>query len=496
MNLTLQPVQKIVASSHYKWWAYIAIAVGTFQTVMDQSGVNIALPNIAEHFHADIPTVQWITLGYILSTSALVVPAGRLSDMIGRKYVYMFGFVIFIAAAAVGGMSQTFSLLVVAKVIQGIGAAGIQANGMAMMADIFPENERGKALGLHMATVGTGAISGPIIGGFLVSALGWRSVFLASVPVGIVALTLAFLVLQVGTRARGADSRAMRFDWGGAGLSSAALVSILLALTNSHRLGWGSPAVIAGFVVGFLLMAAFVWWERRTTDPMLDLDFFRNRVFSLGISARFLSFLGGSAVFFLMPFYLVQGLGYEPSRAGLLMVPGSICMAIMGPLSGRFSDAIGTRWLSVGGMALSTTAMLLFFRLSMDSPPIHVIVGMIIHGCGMGMFSSPNTSAIMSSLDRKSYGIASAFVNMTRTTANLSGIAIATTVVTLTMAAMGFEPSLAAVTDTGGTEVRVAFITGLNRAYLASAALAFVAMVISLTREEGKVPEQSVSRAA
>ena len=159
------PVQRITESPNYKWWAYAAIAVGMFLTVMDQSGVNIALPRIAEHFDADIPTVQWITLGYVLSTSAMLMPMGRLSDMIGRRRVYIMGFVIFIAAAAFGGSSPSFSLLVVAKVLQGVGSAGIQANGMAMIAEVFPERERGKALGLYMTVIGTGSISGPIVGG-------------------------------------------------------------------------------------------------------------------------------------------------------------------------------------------------------------------------------------------------------------------------------------------------------------------------------------------
>ena len=220
MALTLEPSKRILESPNYKWWAYAAISVGLFLTVMDQTGVNIALPRIAEHFSADIPTVQWITLGYILATSALFMPMGRISDIVGRKYVYMGGFVVFVAAAAVGGSAETLNVVVASKIVQGIGSAGIQANGMAMVADIFPERERGKALGLYMLIIGTGAISGPVIGGVLVSSLGWRSVFFASIPVGL-------LVLQRGPRMRGAHSESIRFDWGGAALSSTALVSIL-----------------------------------------------------------------------------------------------------------------------------------------------------------------------------------------------------------------------------------------------------------------------------
>ena len=489
------PARRIVESPNYKWWAYSAIAIGMFLTVMDQSGVNIALPRIAEYFDADIPTVQWITLGYVLSTSAMLMPMGRLSDMIGRKRVYLIGFVIFVAAAAFGGASPTFALLIVAKVLQGIGSAAIQANGMAMITEVFSERERGKALGLYMTVIGTGSISGPIVGGLLVSALDWQWVFYASVPVGLLAMAAALVVLRGGKPTADAGSKQRTFDWPGAALSSGALIAFLLAMTNGHRLGWTAHLVAAGLAVSVLQLAVFIWWERRADDPILDLDFFSNTVFSMGVGARFLSFLGGSAVFFLMPFYLVQGLGYSAGRAGLLMVPGSICMAVIGPLSGRMSDRFGTRWPAVAGMMLSAAAMLTFSRLTVDSPPIHIIGGMMLSGLGMGTFSSPNSSAIMSSLGRARYGIVSAFLNLTRTSANVSGIVLATTVVTLTMGSLGYEPNLSEVSEGGGEGVRVAFVLGLRRAFLVSVGLMIFAMVLSLLRGEASVEMAPAPRA-
>ena len=177
----IAPIEKVTRSPNYKWWAYFSIAIGLFLTVLDQSGVNIALPRIAEEFGADIPTVQWISLSYVLATSATLMPLGRLSDMIGRKLVYVTGFVVFVGAAVLAGSADTFMLIIVAKVVQGVGSAAIQANGMAMVTQVFPERERGRALGLYMSIIGTGAISGPIVGGLLVTQLGWRAVFFASV---------------------------------------------------------------------------------------------------------------------------------------------------------------------------------------------------------------------------------------------------------------------------------------------------------------------------
>ena len=490
MNLAVGPARRLTTSSHYKWWVYGAVATGMFVTVMDQSGVNIAIPGIADQFDADIPAVQWVTLGYVLSTSAFLLPMGRLADMVGRARVYLAGLLVFMGLAAIAGAAQMLPMLIAAKVLQGVGAAAIQANGMAMIVGAFPDRERGRAVGLHMTVIGTGSISGPIIGGLLISGFGWRSVFYAGIPMGLIAVAAGLAVLRREAPTR-LGSAGARFDWPGAGMSSGALITFLLGMTNGQRLGLGSPFVVAAFSAAILLFVAFIWWERRASDPMLDLGLFRSKLFSMGVSARFVSFLGSSSVFFLMPFYLMQILGYPASRAGLMMVPGSICMAIMGPISGRLSDRIGTRWLAVAGMALSAAAMFTFSRLTVDSTPLHVMFGMVLSGSGMGIFASTNTSAVMSALGREKYGIVSALLSVTRTSANVTGIALATTIVAVAMGSLGYEPSLAGVADEGSEGVKLAFTTGMQRAYLLAVALVLIAMVLSALRGES-IPNRAL----
>ncbi len=492
MRLAVRPVSRITDSANYKWWVFASVALGLFLTVVDQSGINIALPRIAEYFGADLPAAQWIALGFTLSMSVMFMPVGRLSDIFGRTQVFMLGFGVFVAGAVLGGSAVAFPVLFVAKIIQGIGVAGIGANGMAMVADIFPEEERGKAMGLYMSIIGAGAVGGPVIGGTLVSFLGWRSIFAASASVGIVALVLAALVLRREVSVNGGQSSKSSFDWMGAGLSSVVLVSFLLSITNGHKLGWSSPAILAGMGLSAVALAVFIWWEGRTDTPMLDLSFFQSKVFTLGVSARFLSFLGGSAVYFIMPFYLVQGLGMEPSQAGLLMVPGSIALAIFGPISGRWSDKMGTRWLTVAGMAITGVGMLMFASLDENSSSTFVVVSILVEGVGIGLFSSPNTSAIMTAIDSRKFSVASAFLNLVRTSAGLGGIAIFTAIVVFTMASQGFEPDLSAVSDAGGDDVRLAFIDGMSRAFLAAAAVTFAAMIISALRPEN--PAADVAR--
>ena len=488
MNLALGPVARITRSANYKWWVFSSVALGLFLTVTDQSGVNIALPRIAEHFGADLPAAQWIALGFTLSTSVMFMPVGRLSDIFGRSQVFMVGFAIFVAAATIGGTAVAFPMLIAAKLLQGIGVAGIEANGMAMVADIFPERERGKAIGLYMSIIGAGAVGGPVIGGTLVSLLGWRSIYAASACVGIIALLLAAVVLRREVKRDDGQPKRTSFDWTGAALSSIVLVCFLLSITNGHRLGWDSPVVLGGIGAAVAALALFVWWEGKAEAPMLDLTFFRSKVFSLGVSARFLSFLAGSAVYFIMPFYLVQGLGLEPSYAGLLMVPGSIAIGVWGPLSGRLSDKIGTRWLTVVGMALAGTGMLLFSTLDENSSTMKVMFAIFLEGTGIGLFSSPNTSAIMTAIDSRKFSVASAFLNLVRTSASLSGIAIFTAIVVFTMSSQGFAPDLSAVTETGGIEIKLVFIAGMKRAFFAAAMVMFAALIVSALRPENPRP--------
>ncbi len=487
-KLSIGPLNRITSSPNYKWWAYGAVAIGMFLSVMDQSGINIALPQISEHFAADIPTVQWITLGYSLATSAMLMPMGRLSDMIGRKEVYLIGYAGFIILAFVGGLSQSLAFLIAAKILQGIASAGVQANSMALITEVFPSNERGKAMGLYMTIIGTGAISGPILGGLIVSSFGWRWVFFAGIPVGILAMLSAALILRGANAQQAARSGRGSFDWVGAALSSAALVVFLLAMTNGWKIGWTSAPILAGFAAAVVLLAAFIIWELRVSDPMLDLSLFSSRVFSLAISARFVQFMGGSAIFFLMPFYLIQGLGYEASRAALLMIPGSLCMAIVSPLAGRLSDRLGTKWLAAAGAIFSAAGMFNLSLLSIESPAWQIILGIFLSGLGMATFSSPNTSAIMGSLTPDKYGIVSGFVNLARTSANVTGVAISTTFVTITMASYGYEPTLSVLTDGGGEGVRTAFVAGLSLALKISFGLMLLALALTLFRTESPQP--------
>ncbi|MCY4365477.1 MAG: MFS transporter [Chloroflexi bacterium] len=471
-------------STHYKWWAFFAVAIGTFASVADQVGVNVALHPIAGHFNSDIPTVQWVVISYTLTISALLLPMGRLSDIVGLKKVYIIGSVVFALFGIGAAVSDNLGLLIGSRVIQGAGAAMTQGTGMAIVAASFPASERGKAIGLVMGVVSSGAIVGPALGGFLLDLFGWRAVFLVNVPLIVLCVALSLAVLSDQNSAGPSSSGQKRsgFDWQGATLSTGMLLIFLLTITYAHRFGWTSAPIMAGLVGFVILLACFIWWELRTPNPMLELRYFRMPVFSCGVSAAFLTFMGGISIFFLTPFYLQGVLGYSPTQTGLTLVPGAVCMLFLGPVSGRLSDRYGWRALTVSGLAFTSVSLFILSRLTVDSSLALILPALILQSCGMGLFFSPNASSVLSSVSRESYGVISAFLNLVRNAGNVVSIAVATAIVTATMGSMGFEPSLSAVTQDASDGVGHAFTSGLRYTYLGMTCLMVVAMGISALR--------------
>ena len=478
---------RIRTGPSYRWWVFATIAIGTFVSVVDTGTVLIALPEIEEHFHSDLPTVQWVVVGNALAISALILPMGRLGDIVGRKWVYIGGLVIFVAGSALAGVAVNLPWLITAKVFQGVGSAMIQGNGMATVITSFSGAERGKALGSHMSVVGSGAIAGPALGGLLVAAFGWRSVFFVNVPIGVLTILASWLILQQQPRADSPQGHSgPKFDWPGAGLSGLALLGFLMVVGNGHRLGWTSPAVMLGSVATVAVLAAFVWWELRAAAPMLDLRLFRRKLVAIGIGAAWLSFLGSQASRFMMPFYMQRVLELGPRDVGLLLIPPALCMVLLGPVSGRLSDRFGWRVLTVLGLSCSATTAFAFAALLTESSPlVFIVLLLMLQSSGMALFNSPNNSSVLGSVERSQYGVVSSLTQLVRNSANVTSIAMATTVVVITMATFGVEPSLDAVSP----EVSHAFVAGLRWAFLLMGGLLAVGIGLAIVRGERQRPE-------
>ena len=435
-------------------------------SVLDQTGVSLAIPLMAGEFDATIPFVQWVALGYILTTGSLLLPAGRLSDMVGRKIVYVVGFCVFVLGAGLAALAPNLMAVIAFRIVQGAGAAMIQANGMAILTTTFPASHRGRVIGMFMTMVGLGAIIGPIWSGFVIDLLGWRAVFIAGVPLGALSLAAACIVLDRDPPSiQNLRQLFSGFDWPGALMSASGLAIFLLVMTNAYRLGWASPTVVAAVIASGSLLIGFIYWERRSNHPMLDLDLFRRRIFALGTSASFFAFLAGTAVFSMMPFFLQDVIDLSPRAAGLFIAPAALGFAVAGPLAGRLADRLGPRRVEFAGLGMLAISLFFLGRLTVETDASIVAVAMALQGMGMGMFYTPNTASVLSVVEQSRFGVATAFLNMTRNTANVAGVGIATTIVTLTMAAQGFEPSLDAVTS-GALGVESAFTEGLRYSFL------------------------------
>ncbi len=467
-------------SPHYKWWVFAAVGLGSFTGVMSFGTVNVALPTIASYFETDLPTVQWVVIAQTLTISALLLPMGRLSDMIGRKQVYVAGLLLLMGASVFAASSSNVLMLVLSRVVQGVGAAMTQGTGMAMVTSVFPEEERGKGIGSHMSVIGAGGMVGPVVGGFLVSTLGWRWVFLINLPLVSIALVGALLLMD--SRLFFRERRGVRFDWPGAALSTGSLVTFLLLMTNGYRLGWGSPVIVVAGLLFVSMLIGFIWWEARSPAPMLDLSLFRRRVFSLGVLASFMSFLSVGSVRFLMPFYLQGVLGYRPGEVGLIMLPTAIAMTIMGPIAGRLSDRYGYRIFNVLGLTLASVGIFTISRVSETTHLGVVIAAMVAQSAGTGLFGSPNSASIFSAAESSRHGIVSALLSLVRNSANVTSIAVATAVVTATMVSMGYAPDLSGVGGEGSEGLSHSFVTGMNLLYAAMGCLLIVGAVASFLK--------------
>ncbi len=468
----------LITPRNYPTWAFAALAIGLFISVADLGSSMVALPTISEYFETDLPTAQWVIIGYQLTISVLLLPMGRLADMIGRKRVYVAGAVIIALAGVAAGLSQGVGFLIFAKAAQGVGSAMTQGTSMAMLVAAFPPEERGKALGLQMSVVGFGGIAGPAFGGLIVGALGWQWVFFAGSIGAAVAAVAAALVIDSARAGRRAGP-GVKFDWLGAALSSAALIAFLQGMTWAPRLGYGSPVIALSFAAFAALLAAFAYQELRSPYPMMDVRLFARRLFSMGVLASYLNFLGMSSVRFLMPFYLQAVLGLSPTQVGLAIIPGAACMAIFGPLSGRLSDRFGWRWFTMGGLLTSMAGLLILATLSPSSPLALAMAGMILQSAGIGIFNAPNNSSILSAVEQSKYGVITGFLNLVRNAGNLCSVALGTAIVTGTMAALGHPPTLSAVSEGGGGAVISAFTAGLRYTYAAMAGVVLIGVVAS-----------------
>lgn len=404
---------------NYKWWVMVAVSIGTFMSTLDASIVSISLPTIMHSLHTKMASVQWVITIYLLVITGLLLTLGRLADLIGRKHVFLAGYAVFTIGSLMCGLSHSINLLVLFRAIQAVGAAMIMANGPAIITDVFPGNERGKALGINAMVVASGLTAGPALGGFLIAVSGWQMIFFINVPIGIIGMILVNRIL-----ASDKGGSMQGFDIPGALLLIMSLVSLTMALSDGVELGWASYVIIALFSAFIICGTAFVIRELRTSTPLLDLRLFGNRLFTFSSISALLAYIAMFCISYLMPFYLSQVLKYPPEIMGLVMITIPLTVAFIAPFSGALSDRIGSSGLGAVGMAVMSVGLMLVSRLGSSPERLMVVVSLIVVGCGSGIFQSPNNSSIMGSVPAGFLGIAAGMLATMRNLGMVIGITL------------------------------------------------------------------------
>ncbi len=442
-----------------------ALAVGAYMAALDNSIVNAVLPVVAQAFNTDLSAVEWVVTTYLLVQGALLLTFGRLGDLWGHKRVYMIGLTAFVTSSVLCGLAPATPFLVAARALQAVGASMVVSNMAAIITRIFPPEQRGRALGTQATTVYLGIATGAPLGGWLTGALGWRSVFYVNIPFGLLALFLAWRVVKADPP----EVRRETFDFLGAAVYAAGLIALLLGLNQGHAWGWTSPLTIGCLVLGLAILGAWIAIELRMANPMLDLRLFAQRTFSTPVVSSMLNYGATVATTFLLPFALIQGRQLSPAQTGLVLMCQPIVMAITASFSGALSDKIGSRIPATVGMATLSLGLFLLSRLVPSSAPVTAIAAtLVVTGLGIGLFTSPNNSAVMGAVPQRRRGVASGVLSTARTLGNLLGIGLVGAVFTTALAS----------TDGGPVAVTSAASVGL----LVASGIALIGAITSVTR--------------
>lgn len=412
------PTQAPEVNYQHKWLVLLSTGSGILLTTLDTSIVNTGLPTLSRYFNADLASVQWVVLAYLLTVTTLMLSIGRLADMVGKKRIYNLGFIVFIIGSALCGFSSTLTMLIVSRVVQGIGAAMVMALGMAIVTEAFPANERGRALGINGSIVSVGIITGPSLGSLIIDQFSWHWVFFINLPVGIIGTLLVHrFVPHYEPKGR------QIFDLKGSLLMFAGLLSLLLALTFGQHLGFTAPLILALFASFLVCLVLFIKVEQTTEQPLIDMNIFRSRLLTINLATGFLTFIAMGGTNILMPFYLQNVMMVSLRTMGVLMAVHPALMGITAPFSGRLSDKYGSRPIAVIGLAVLILGYGLVSTLRVDTPWWGYVWRMLPIGLGMGIFQSPNNSAVMGSAPRERLGVVSSMLSVTRTLGTTTGVA-------------------------------------------------------------------------
>jgi len=452
--------------------ALLVATLTAFLTPFMGSSVNIALPSIGREFAMDAVLLGWIATSYLLAAAMFLVPFGRIADIYGRKRIFTYGILVYAVSSFLSAVAPSPFLLIFFRVLQGIGGAMIFGTGIAILTSVFPVGERGKVLGINVAAVYLGLSLGPFLGGFMTQHLGWRSIFLLNVPLSLIIIVFVLWKLKG--------------EWAGAKGEKVDFVGSVIYILTLPAMMYGFsllPAVSGAWLIlsGVLGLALFVKWETKAKSPVFDINLFKNNtVFAFSNLAALINYGATFAVGFLLSLYLQYTKGLSPQQAGVILVSQPLVMALFSPLAGRFSDKVEPRVVASIGMAFTAVGLFLFTFLNQNTSQQYIIGCLAVVGFGLALFSSPNTNAIMSSVQKRFYGVASATVGTMRLTGQMFSMGIALLVFAIYLGRAEITP-----------EKYSLFLRSVKLAFMIFTALCILGIFASLSR--GKVRGNNIS---
>jgi EmrB/QacA subfamily drug resistance transporter len=456
---------RLIAPENRKWWTLGAVSFGLFMIMLDNTVVNVALPSIQSDLGVSQAGLEWVVNAYALTFGVLLLSGGKLADLLGRRTIFIAGLVIFTASSLACGLAGSSETLVAARTVQGVGAALMNPATLSIITATFPPRQRGMAIGIWAGVSAMALAIGPLVGGILTQKINWSWIFFINVPIGAVGIVAARVFIDE-TRD---TSREQRLDLPGLLSSGVGLFAITYALISTNHHAWTSALVLSMFALGAIALLVFVLLELRQRLPMLDLSLFRDSTFA---GANIVMLLVGVAmfgIFFFNSLFIQNILGYSAIQTGATFLPMTVLVIVIGPIAGKLSDQVGSRWLMAAGMLLLTASLTSFAQLDRASSFWDILPGLLLGGLGMSLAMVPTTSAAMGSVPVEKSGVGSAVINSMRQIGGSLGIAVMGAVVATAVHVQPFEPGFADQ-----------FVTGYHHALYVGAGITFSAALIAV----------------
>lgn len=455
-----------------RWVILFIILIVTFMSTLDGSIVNVALPVMAKALNVDSSKIQLVVISYLVVISATILIFGRLGDMVGKTKIFNYGLALFTVGSLLCGITSNLTLLVLARVVQAVGAAASMANNQGIVTEVFPPSERGKALGITGTFVALGSLVGPPLGGFIIDLTRWQDIFLINVPIGLIVLFFSIKILpKEEKKSKGT------LDGIGATYFMLSIIPLFISLSYAETMGFSHPLIAFGFVFSIVAFILFIKEEKKQEHPLLKLEIFENKLFSLSIVCAFLSFIAIFCSVIIQPFYLQNVKGFSPSQTGVILMIYPLVLAVVAPISGHLSDKIGSEILTFIGLVTTSIALYFMSFLTETSSIITLVLYVTLLSTGNGMFQSPNNSLVMSQVSKDKLGVAGSVNALVRNLGMVTGIALSTILLYNRM-----SHSIGHKVTTYIVDRPDAFIYGMKIVYITAGSIALLGAIMTAFR--------------